>query len=62
MWFLSGAKVGVEKSFFIKNVKMDIGQFFWLICGYVVNMCAFGGASGTPLFSDVGLWPFQAPT
>ncbi len=34
IWFLSGAKVWIKKSFLIENLKMDTGQFFWLICGY----------------------------
>ncbi len=33
-WFLSGAKVWVEKSFLVENIKMDIGQFFQLIYAY----------------------------
>ena len=33
-WFLSGAKVRVEKSFSIENLKIDIRQFFQLIYGY----------------------------
>ncbi len=33
-WFLGGAKVWVKKSFCIENLKMDIGQFFWLLCGH----------------------------
>ncbi len=28
-WFLSGAKVGLKKSFLIENLKMDSGEFFW---------------------------------
>ncbi len=40
MWFLGGAKVRVKKSFFTENLKMDIGQLFWLICGYCCEtMC-----------------------
>ncbi len=40
IWFLGGAKVLVKKSFFIENLKMDTGQFFWLICGYCYEpMC-----------------------
>ncbi len=39
-WFLGGAKVWVKKSFLIENLKMDTGQFFWLICGYCCEaMC-----------------------
>ncbi len=34
IWFLGGGKVGVKKSFFLENLKMDTGQFFWLICRY----------------------------
>ncbi len=34
MCFLGGAKVWVKKSFFIENLRMDSGQFFWLICRY----------------------------
>ncbi len=37
---LGGAKVWVKKSFLIENLKMDTGQFFWLICGYCCeSMC-----------------------
>ncbi len=28
MWFLGEAKVWVEKSFLIEDLKIDIGQFF----------------------------------
>ncbi len=39
-WFLGGAKVWVKKSFLIENLKMDTGEFFWLICGYYCEtMC-----------------------
>ncbi len=31
---LGGAKVRVEKSFLIENLKIDNGQFFQLIYGY----------------------------
>ncbi len=33
-WYLGGAKVWVKMSFLKENLKMDTGQFFWLICGY----------------------------
>ncbi len=40
LWFLGGAKVWVKKSFFMENLKMDTGQFFWLICAYCYKtMC-----------------------
>ncbi len=40
IWFLGRAKVWVEKSLFIENLKMDTGQFFWSICGYCYEtMC-----------------------
>ncbi len=34
IWFLDGVKVRVENSFFIENLKMDIGQFFQLTYRY----------------------------
>ncbi len=39
--FLGRAKVGVKKLFFIEKLKMDTGQFFWLICGYCCETMFF---------------------
>ena len=35
---LARAKVRVEKSFLTENLKMDVGQFLWLLCGYCEAM------------------------
>ena len=38
-WFLGGAKVGVEKSFLIENLKMNIGKSFGKYTDIAMKQC-----------------------